>query len=199
MVLPYPQFHIHRFNQLWIMLYCSIYYWKNSTCKWAHTIQTLVVQVPTIFCCWWNVLHMSVKFISTMVFFKSAITLFSWWTEHQDVLFIVEKMVYLSFLLYYVTISFLSSLQFTLYIQVLWCWVHMYLLLLYISGELTLLSLYKSLYNFIFVSCDSFCLNVYFVWCNHSLFSLFTIYMWYLFFPFTFSLCVRLKTKMSLL
>lgn len=96
------------------------------------------------------------------------------------------KMVYLSFLLYYVTISFLSSLQFTLYIQVLWCWVHMYLLLLYISGELTLLSLYKSLYNFIFVSCDSFCLNVYFVWCNHSLFSLFTIYMWYLFFSFYF-------------
>ena len=74
MVLPYPQFHIHRFNQLWIM-YCSIYYWKKSTGKWAHTVQTLVVQVPTIFCFWWNVLHMSVKFISTMMFFKSTITL----------------------------------------------------------------------------------------------------------------------------
>ena len=56
MVLPYPQFHIHRFNQLWIMLYCSIYYWKKSTCKWAHTVQTLV-QVPAIFCWWWNSMH----------------------------------------------------------------------------------------------------------------------------------------------
>lgn len=204
MVLPYPQIHIHRFNQLWIMLYCSIYYWKNSTCNWAHTIQTLVVQVPTIFCCWWNVLHMSVKFISTMVFFKSTITLFSWWAEHQDVLFIVEKMVYLSFLLYYVTISFLSSLKFTLYIQVLWCWVHMYLFLLYISGNISFYH-YMSFIIICLYIISSLSLVTVFVLMSilsdvtiaSSLYLPFTCDIF--FFPFTFSLCVRLKTKMSLL
>ena len=51
-VPPYLPFHVHRFNQLRIMQYYSIYYWKKSMYKWTQAVQTYVVQVSNckIFC-----------------------------------------------------------------------------------------------------------------------------------------------------
>lgn len=40
---PCPQFHIRRFNQAWMMRYGSIH-------KWTCTVQTCVVQGPTVPC-----------------------------------------------------------------------------------------------------------------------------------------------------
>ena len=192
MVLPYSQFHIHRSNQLWIMLYCSIYYWKKSTCKWAHTVQTLVVQVPTVFCCWWNVLHMSVKFISTMVFFKSTITLLIFWCSllKNDVFKSPTILCYYFFLQFFkVCFIYSGALMLGAYVSitVIYFWlIDLFIIIcLYIIPFLSLVTVFvlKSILSDVTIA-SSLCLP----------------FTWDIFFPpFTFSLCVILKTKMSLL
>ena len=43
-------FHIHGFNQLWIMWYCSTYLLKKkSAYKWTCAVQTHVVQGSTVY------------------------------------------------------------------------------------------------------------------------------------------------------
>ena len=43
------QFHSHRFNQLQIIYYWGVYYFKRSRCKWNCPVQTYVVQGSTVF------------------------------------------------------------------------------------------------------------------------------------------------------
>ena len=45
----YLRSYIYGFNQPQVAQYCTIYYWKISTCKWTLTVQTYVVKVN---CTW---------------------------------------------------------------------------------------------------------------------------------------------------
>lgn len=48
------QFSIHRFSELWIVQYCSLYRVKKITYKWTLAVQTHVIQGSSAIFIYWQ-------------------------------------------------------------------------------------------------------------------------------------------------